>query len=169
MGDDGRARALGNLGQVVERHHLAGVGAHVVAVQIAARHAEGLVSLDKDAIGAVVVVEVVDVFRAHEDAESGGDLRERNVHRLGFLAIDGDQHLRVVGGEGGQQAGEVLALAARAHNLMGHAVQVAEGVVSLVLKHELEAAIAADARHGGRLEHGHQSAIGREHKAHQLG
>ena len=101
MGDDGRAGALSNLGQVVERHHLAGVGAHVVAMQITARHTEGLVRLDEDAIGAVVEVEIVDVLRTHEDAESGGDLRERNVHRLGFRAINGDEHLRVVGRERG--------------------------------------------------------------------
>ena len=110
VGDDRRAGALRHRDQVVERNHLAGVGAHVVVVQIAGRHAEGLVGLHEDAIGAVVVVEVVDVLRAHEDAERGGDLRERNVHRLGLLAVDGDQHLRVVGREGGDQAGQVLAL-----------------------------------------------------------
>ena len=47
-----------------------------------------------DAVGAVVVVEVlVDVFRAHEHGERGGDLGERNVHGLGLFAVDGHQHL----------------------------------------------------------------------------
>ena len=93
--------ALRDRDQVVERNHLAGIGAHVVAVQVAGVHAERLVGLHKDAIGAVVVVEVVDVLRAHEDVERGGDLRERNAHRLGLLAVDGDQLLRIVGGESG--------------------------------------------------------------------
>ena len=96
VGDDRRPGALRDGDEVVERHHLPGIGAHVVAVQVAGRHAERLIGLHKYAIGAVIEVEVVDVLRAHENAERGGDLREGNAHRLGLLAIDGDQHLRIV-------------------------------------------------------------------------
>ena len=89
----GGTGALRDRDQVIQRNHLAGVGAHIEVVQVLGGHAEWLIGLNKDAIGAVVVVEVVDVLRAHEDAERSGDLRERNVHRLGLLAIDGDQNL----------------------------------------------------------------------------
>ena len=71
--------------------------------------------------------------------------------------------------KGGEQAGQILARAAGAHNLVGHAVQIAERVGALILQHELEAAKAAHALHSGRLEHGHQTAIGREHQHLQLG
>ena len=169
MRNDRRTGALHHCDQVVQRNHLAAVGAHIKIVQVLGRHAEWLVGLHKDAIGAVVVVEVVDVLRAHEDAERGGDLRKRNAHRLGLFAIDGDQHLRIVGREGGQQAGQILALSACTHNLVCHAVQVGEGVLALVLKHELEAAVAADAVDGGGLKHGDKAAIGSEHQALQLG
>ena len=141
----------------------------MIVVQVASRHAEGLVGLHEDAIGAVVEVEVIDVLRAHEDAEGAGDLRERNIHRLGLLAVDGDQHLRVIGRVGGDQAGELPARIACAHNLVSDAGHVGEGVGALIQKHELEAAIAADAGDRGRLEHGDQAAIGSEHEAHQLG
>ena len=97
MRDDRRAGTLRHSGQVVQGDHLARVGTDVVVVQVPGRHAEGLIGLHKDAVGAVVVVEVVDVLRTHEDAQRCGDLRERNVHRLSLLAVDGDQHLRIVG------------------------------------------------------------------------
>ena len=97
MGNHRRTRAFDNGGQIVQRHHLARIRAHIKIVQVFGGHAEGLIGLHEDSIGAVVVVEVVDVFRAHEDAERGGDLRERNVYGLGLFAIDGHQHLWVVG------------------------------------------------------------------------
>ena len=169
MGNDRRAGTVRDGDQVVQRRHLAGVGADVVAAQVAGRHAEGLVGLRIDAIGAVVVIEVVDVLRAHEDAERIGDLREWNAHRLGLFAVDGDQYLRVVGREGGHQAGQVLVLVAGAHNLVSDAVQIGERVAALILEHELEAAVAADAGDGRRLEDSHQAAVGREHQALQFG
>ena len=140
-----RARALCHSHQIVERNHLAGVGAHVVTVQVACIHAERLVGLHEDTIGAVVVIEVVDVLRAHEDVERGGNLRERDAHRLGFLAVDGDQLLRVVGGKSREQLGQFLMRSTGCHQLVRHAIQIAEGVSALVLQHELKSAEAADA------------------------
>ena len=93
-------------GEIVERDHLAGVGADVVLAEILGVAAELLVGLNVDAVGAVVEVEVVDVAGAHEGAEGGGDLGEGDAHGLGLLTIDGDVQLRIVGGEGGVHAGE---------------------------------------------------------------
>ena len=104
------------------------------------------VGLDVDAVGAVVEVEVVDVAGAHEGAEGGGDLAEGNADGLGLLAIDGDEQLRIVGGEGGVHAGEAGAWsAALTDDGVGNAVDIAEGVAAGVLQHELEAADGADA------------------------
>ena len=149
VADDRRSRAFRHGDQVIERNHLAGVGAHVVIVQIAGFHAERLVGLHIHAIGAVVVVEVVDVLRAHEHIERSGDLRDRDTHRFGLLAIDGDQFLRIVGGERGEQIGQILVRGAGADDLVGHAVQVAECVAALVLQHELEASEATHALTAG--------------------
>ncbi len=138
--DDRRAGALRNRGQVIQRDHLAGVGADIEVMQILCRHAEGLIGLHEDAISTVVVVEVVDVLRTHKDAEGGGDLRERNIEGLGLFAVDGDQHLRVIGGEGCLQAAQFLAGAACAHNLVRHAVKISQRVRSCILQHELKSA-----------------------------
>ena len=108
------------------------------------------VGLDVDAVGAVVEVEVVDVAGAHEGVEGRGDLTEGDAHGLGLLAIDGDEQLRIVGGEGGVHAGEAGAgRAALADDGVGDAVDVAEGVAAGVLQDELEAADGADAGDGG--------------------
>ena len=106
-----RSRALLHGHKIVQRNHLARVGAHVVTVQVACIHAERLVGLHEHAIGAVVVIEVVDVLRAHEDVERCRNLRERNPHRLRLLAVDRHQLLRIVGREGCEQAGQFLVLA----------------------------------------------------------
>ena len=64
---------------------------------------------------------------------------ERESHRLGLLAVNGHRHLGIVRREKGLESGQVLARAAGAHNLVRHTVQIAQGVISLVLQHELEA------------------------------
>ncbi len=138
-------------------------------MQILRGHAEGLIGLHEDSIGAVVVVEVVDIFRSHEYAERGRDLGERNVHRLGLLAVDGDQFLGVVSGEGRDEAGQILAGVAGVHNLMGDAIEVADGVTAGILQLELKATKAADALDGGGFEHGNQAAIGREQETAEFG
>ena len=150
--DDLRAGGLGDGGEVVEGNHLAGVGADVVLADILRVAAIGRVGLDVDAVGAVVEVEVVDVARAHEGVEGRGDLAEGNAHGLGLLAVDGDEKLRIVGGEGGVHAGEAGAgSAALTDESVGDAVDIAEGVAAGVLQDELEAADGADAGDGGRL------------------
>ena len=139
-------------GEVVERDHLAGVGADVVLAEVVRVAAELLVGLHVDAVGTVVEVEVVDVAGAHEGAQGGGDLAEGDAHGLGLLAVDGDQELRIVGGEGGVHAGEAGAgRAALSDDGVGDAIDVAEGVAAAVLQDELEAADGADAGDGGRL------------------
>ena len=152
MVDDLGPGGLGERDEVVERNHLAGVGADVVLADVLRVAAELLVGLHVDAIGAVVEVEVVDVARAHEGAEGRSDLAEGDAHGLGLLAVDGDEKLRVVGGEGGVHAGEAGAgSAALTDDGVGDAVDVAEGVAAAVLQDELEAADGADAGDGGRL------------------
>ena len=64
---------------------------------------------------------------------------------------------------------KILACVAGAHDLVRHAIEVGERVAALVLEHELEAAVAADALHRRGLEHGHQAAVGHKHQHLQLG
>ena len=64
----------------------------------------------------------------------------------------------------GEEAGEILARIARAHHLVGDAVEIAEGVGARVLEHELEAAKAAHAVHGRRLKGLHDAAVGSKHQ-----
>src|SRR6185437_15752482 len=124
-------------------------------------HAEGTICLHVDAICAVVVVEVVDVLRTHEDVQRGGDLRQGNAERLGLVAVHGDQHLRIVGGKLSEDAGELLNALAGGDNLVRHGVEVRERAGASVFEHELESAERADALHGGRLNDLHQAAVGR--------
>src|SRR5206468_6493516 len=80
------------------------------------------------------------------------DLIEGNAHGLGLLAIDGDEELRIVRGEGSVHAGEPgPGSAAPTDDGVGDAVDIAEGVAARVLQDELEAADGADACDGGRF------------------
>jgi hypothetical protein len=159
VADDRRARSSRQGDQVVERNHLAGVGAHVEAVQIARRSCGRAGRPAQDAIGAVVVVEVVDVLRAHEDAEVVVICESGMFIALAFSRSMVTSTCGIVGGEGGERPVRSLRVR-RAHDLVGHAVEVAEGVAALVLEHELEAAEAAHAVDGGRLEECHEAAVG---------
>src|SRR5258708_5257150 len=76
---------------------------------------------------------------------------EGKAHGVGLLAIDGDEELRIVGGEGGVHAGELVAAAGLADKGVRDAVDVAEGVAAGVLQDELEAADRTDAGDGGRF------------------
>ncbi len=79
-------------------------------------------------------------------------MTEGNAHGLGLLAIDGDDELRIVRGEGGVHADEAgPGSAASTDNGVGDAVDVAEGVAAGVLQDELKAADGADACDGGRF------------------
>ena len=91
-----------------------------------------------------------------------------DAHRFRLLAIDGNQHLRIVCGERCQQPGNILASPAHVHNLVSHSVQIAQRVSALVLQHELESAEAAHALHSRRFNHCHESALGHEHQHLQL-
>ena len=77
--------------------------------------AELFIGLHINAIRTVIEIEIVDVGRTHEDAQCVGDLAEWNVQALGFFAINGDDVLRIAGGVGGEEAGEIFALVPCAH------------------------------------------------------
>ncbi len=91
--------AFADVHHVVERDHVAGVGAHVEVANVARLAAEGLVSLHVDAIGAIVEVEVVDVGRTHVHLQCVGDLLDGHLQAARLCAVDVHHELRVVGGE----------------------------------------------------------------------
>ena len=80
-----------------------------------------------------------------------------------------DQNLRIVGGEAGEEAGEVFALAPHGDEGVRDAVEVGEGVAAAVLQLELEAAEGADALDGGRLERNDEGAGNHEELGAQAG
>ncbi len=153
MRDVLRTGAFDDGDKIVEWNHLAAVGADVVLANVLRGETEGSISLYVDAVGAVVELEVVDVLRTHVDAEGVVDLRERNADGLGFVAIDGDDQLRVVGGEAGVEAGDAsVRITASADDLVSDAIEIGEGVATFILQLELEAAEAADTLNGWRRE-----------------
>ena len=95
--------------QILQRDHGAGIGAHVVLPDVLRMRAELLVGLHIHPIRTVIEIEVVDVSRTHVDAERVGDLAQRDVQALGLFAIDGDHILRIAGGVGGEESGEIFA------------------------------------------------------------
>ena len=74
-----------------------------------------------------------------------------NADGLCLLTIDGDEHLRIVRGEGGVHAGELVAHAGLADHRVRDAVDVAEGIATAILEDELEATDGADAGDGRRF------------------
>ena len=138
----------------LERDHGSGIGTDVVLADILRVGAELFVGLHVDAIGAVVEIEIVDVGRTHVDAEGVGDLAERNVEALGLFAVDGDDVLRIVCGVGSEEAGDIFlrTLAGGANEVVGHLVEILEGMSSLIEEFVLEAAELAEALDGGRFE-----------------
>ena len=52
---------------------------------------------------------------------------------------------------------------------MGHAIQIAQRIHARILQHEMEAAKAAHAVDGRRLNNHHQAAVGGKHQHLQLG
>ena len=142
MTDDLRRGRLAHDNQIVERDHGAGIGADIVLADVLGVGAELFVGLHIHTIGTVIEIEIVDVGRAHVDAESVGDLTERDVQALGFFAIDGDDILRIACRVGGEQSGEVLffALAAGASQVVGDFVEILKSVVALIQEFELESA-----------------------------
>src|SRR5579871_6331168 len=137
-------------------------------MQIMLRPAEWLVGLNEYAIGSIVEIEVVHVLRSHEYAQSAGDLRKRDPHRLGFFAIDGHEFLRIVGGKRREQIRKLLFAAAGRNHLVSDAVKIAESIASSVLELKLESAVTAHTLHSWRLNQSNQSAVGHEHQALQL-
>jgi hypothetical protein len=100
-------------------------------MQIALVHTEGLIGLNVDAIRAVVVVEVVDILRTHEDIEGRGNLGQRDAHRFRFWAINCDQQLRVAGGEAREKPREAeFRIPARSDDAVRNLVEVGEGILA---------------------------------------
>ena len=152
MGDHLRRRRLGDAHHVVERDHLLVVGAHVELANVARLAAEALVGLHVHAIGAIVEIEIVHVRRAQVDLQRVGDLLDGHLQAARLGAIDVHDELRIVGGEGAEQAAEVLAPVSFAHQILRDVVELLDRVAALVLHLEGEAAKGADAGDGRRQE-----------------
>ena len=160
MVDDLRAAGLFQRDQVIQRHQAAAVRPHVVLAQVGGIAAELLVRLDINPVRPVVVVEIVHIRRAHVGAHRRRDLGERHAHGTGFLTIDGDEELWVVGAEGGVQPNQAgRGIEPLCHHLVRDAVNIVEGVASGVLQNELESAHAANAVDRRRL-YGEEDAAG---------
>ena len=114
--------------------------------------AERLVGLNVDAIGAIVEIEIVDVRRAHVDLQGVADLLDGYLQAARLGPIDVHHELRIVGGEGAEQAAEVLARIAVPHQTLGDVIKLFDRVSALVLYFESEAAEAADAGDRRRQE-----------------
>ena len=140
---------------IAERHQAVGVGTHVVLPQVPRVHAERLIGLHVNAIGAIVEVEIVHVLRAHVDAERLRDLADRHSDGLGLFAIDLHQLLRIVGREAGEQSSQILALAAAGNDLVRNRVDVLQRVAAQILQLKLESAEASDAVDGRRFKRHH--------------
>src|SRR5208283_63847 len=110
------------------------------------------VGLHINPIRTVIEIEIVDVGGAHVDAEGVGDLAERDVQAFGFFAIDGDDKLRIAGGVGGEESGEVVAPETSASEVVGNFVEILKSVIALIQEFELESAELAETLHGGRFE-----------------
>ena len=152
MVDDLRSAGLLQRDEIVERNHLAGVALDVELTQVAGVAAELLVGLDVDTVGPVVEIEVVDVSRTHVDAHGGRDLRQWHAHGLSLGTVDGDEELRVVGGELRVQTDQARSRRVRlGDSRVSDAIDVGKGVAALILQDELEAADGADALDGGRF------------------
>src|ERR1035441_839637 len=106
--------------------------------------AELLVGLHINPIRTVIEIEIVDVGGTHVDAEGVGDLAERDVQALGFFAIDGHDKLRIAGGVGGEESGEVLAPEPGASEVVGDFVEILKRVIALIQEFELEPAELAE-------------------------
>ena len=155
MTDDLGRGGLRDRNQIVRRDHRARVGAHVELLDVFGLRPEGRVRLYIDTVGAVVEVKVVHVRRSHVDAESVSDLRQRDVQALGFLAIDGDQVLRIAGAIGGEQTGQILALFSLPDQGMRNLIEFLQGVSTQVLDLELKAAEFTQPLNRGRQEGNH--------------
>ncbi len=150
--NDLRTRLLRNSHQVVQRHHLPGVGPHVKLPQISRGFASPFASLHKHAIRPVVVVEVVDIRRAHEHAQRGVDLADRHAQSLGLDAIDRNQQLRIVRRVAGVKVGQRTFLPARSDNLVSHAIQILQCVAAQILQFECEPTEVTQALNGRRFK-----------------
>ena len=109
MADDLRIRGLLHGHKVIERNHLSSVGTQIILIDVFRLGAETAFGLNVNAVGAIVEIEIVYVYRAHVHLKRVGDLAERNLKALGFFAIEANEVLRVVGGETGEQAGQCFA------------------------------------------------------------
>src|SRR5208282_1368752 len=64
----------------------------------------------------------------------------------------GDDKLRIAGGVGGEESGEILAPEASAREIVGDFVEILKGVIALIQEFELEPAELAETLHGRRFE-----------------
>ena len=140
---------------ISQRYQLIIRRAHIVFPQVLRVHAEWLVCLDVHAIGPVVEIKVIYILRTHVHAERRCNLADRHTDGLGFLPVNLHQLLRIVRREAGEQSRQVLSLPAFGHNLVGHGIQVGKSVATLVLKHKLKSAEAANSIDGRRLKGDH--------------
>ena len=95
----GRAADRLRLDQGAERHHRAGVAAHVQDPQVADIAAERRVRLYDDFEGPAETVEVVDLHPAQERLQRTEHRTDRHAELQGFFPVD----LEVVGGRVGPE------------------------------------------------------------------
>jgi hypothetical protein len=144
-----------------EHHHVAGGIAGAQPRQIGALFAERQVGLRGDVIGAAEQVEVVDVGRAEIGLDGFVDVRNRHAEFLRLDAIDIDEHLRRIGGEGREHLRQAGRLARGGDKFVGGRCQQFGTAALAILDAHREAAAGADAGHRRRRNHDDEGALNR--------
>jgi len=82
-----------------QRHHLAGLGTHVIAGQVVRCPALVLRHLSNHVIGAIEPVEAVDVVFTHQYRQRFRYLVHGDAHLTGLCGVDGEVRPRAVEGQ----------------------------------------------------------------------
>src|SRR5579884_443930 len=150
--DDRRRFAQHRACQAGERHHPAGLGAHVEILQRIERRPVRVFGLHVHAIRAIQIIEIVYVERAEVGLHRAEDVVQRHADVLGFLAIDVNLILRGVDAERRENVTQVRILIAQPHESVSGLHQRRQTGVAPVLEFELEAAEITDALDRRRIE-----------------
>ena len=119
--------------QIIECDHLPGVGPYIELTQIRRSHARVLFRLHINPVRTVVVIEVVDIRRAHEHAQRRTDLAKRNPQRFRLFPVDGDQQLRISRRIARVQVNQLVVLTACPDDLVSDTVQVLQRIAAQIL------------------------------------
>ena len=140
----GRAADRFRLDQGAERHHHAGVAAHVQDPEVADIAAERRVRLHDDFEGPAEAVEVVDLHPAQERLQRTEHRTDRHPEFQGFFPVDPEVVGGRVGPEGRVNHGKFGTFAGFGHERLRNLIQILNAAAALILQHEAEAAEAAD-------------------------